>query len=69
MVRPSSPLPPLPPFDPEVKPPEFRVPRGRSGVGATSALETWVNDMQRIQRAKAAYGELYSQKDRQPVLT
>lgn len=43
--------------DPEVKPPEYRVPRGRSGVGAQSALETLLNDLERIRRAKEAYGD------------
>ncbi|MCG2592439.1 hypothetical protein LZ009_06545 [Ramlibacter sp. XY19] len=45
-------------LDPEVRPPEYRVPRGRSGVGAQSALETLLNDLERIRRAKEAYGEL-----------
>lgn len=45
-------------LDPEVKPPEYRVPRGRSGVGAQSALETLIKDLERIRRAKEAYGEL-----------
>ena len=44
--------------DPEVKPPEYRVPRGRSGVGAKSALETLLQDLERIRRAKEAYGDL-----------
>lgn len=44
-------------LDPEVKPPEYRVPRGRSGVGAKSALETLMSDLERIRRAKEAYGE------------
>lgn len=43
--------------DPEVKPPEYRVPRGRSGVGAQSALETLLKDLERIRRAKEAYGD------------
>ena len=47
---------PLP--DPDVKPPEYRVPRGRSGVGAQSALMTLINDLERIRRAKEAYGDL-----------
>jgi hypothetical protein len=46
-------------LDPEVKPPEFRVPRGRSGVGAQSALDTLVADLERIRRAKEAYTELF----------
>jgi hypothetical protein len=44
--------------DPEVKPPEYRVPRGRSGVGAQSALETLLNDLERIRRAREAHGDL-----------
>jgi hypothetical protein len=44
-------------LDPEVKPPEYRVPRGRSGVGAGSALETLLDDLERIRRAREAYGE------------
>jgi hypothetical protein len=44
-------------LDPEVKPPEYRVPRGRSGVGAQTALETLLKDLERIRRAKEAYGE------------
>lgn len=44
--------------DPEVKPPEYRVPRGRSGMGAQSALETLLNDLERIRRAKEAYGDM-----------
>jgi hypothetical protein len=44
--------------DPEVKPPEYRVPRGRSGLGAQSALETLLNDLERIRRAKEAYGDM-----------
>ncbi|MBE7368676.1 hypothetical protein [Ramlibacter pallidus] len=45
-------------LDPEVKPPEYRVPRGRSGVGAQSALETLIKDLERIRRAKEAYGDV-----------
>ena len=45
-------------LDPEVKPPEYRVPRGRSGVGSQSALETLVQDLERIRRAREAYGDL-----------
>ena len=48
---------PIPFLDPEVKPPEYRVPRGRSGVGAQSALEILLQDLERIRRAKEAYGE------------
>ena len=44
--------------DPDVKPPEYRVPRGRSGVGAQSALDTLLGDLERIRRAKEAYGDL-----------
>lgn len=44
-------------LDPEVKPPEYRVPRGRSGVGSKSALETLLKDLERIRQAKEAYGE------------
>lgn len=45
-------------LDPEVKPPEYRVPRGRSGVGAQSALDTLMQDLERIRRAREAYGDL-----------
>lgn len=51
---------PIPYLDPEVKPPEYRVPRGRSGVGAQSALETLLRDLERIRRAREAYGDLPS---------
>lgn len=44
-------------LDPEVRPPEYRVPRGRSGVGSETALETLLSDMERIRRAREAYGE------------
>ena len=47
----------LPP-DPDVKPPEYRVPRGRSGHGSKTALETLLKDLERIRRAKEAYGDL-----------
>ena len=46
-------------LDPEVKPPEFRVPRGRSGAGAQSALETLVSDLERIRLAREAYTQLF----------
>jgi hypothetical protein len=46
-------------LDPEVRPPEYRVPRGRSGVGAQSALETLLSDVERIRRAREAYGQLF----------
>ena len=45
-------------LDPEVKPPHYRVPRGRSGVGADSALQTLLQDLERVRRAREAYGEL-----------
>lgn len=48
----------VPFLDPEVKPPEYRVPRGRSGVGSKSALDTLLQDLERIRRAKEAYGDL-----------
>ena len=48
----------LPELDPEVKPPDYRIPRGRSGIGAQSALMTLLNDLDRIRRAKEAYGDL-----------
>jgi hypothetical protein len=48
----------MPVLDPEVKPPEYRVPRGRSGVGSDSALKTLLADLERIRRAKEAYGDL-----------
>ncbi|MBA2675842.1 hypothetical protein [Ramlibacter sp.] len=44
--------------DPEVRPPEYRVPRGRSGIGATSALDQLMQDLERVRRAKAYYGDL-----------
>src|SRR5262249_24293932 len=46
-------------LDPEVKPPDYRVPRGRSGVGARSALETLLRDQARIRQAKEAYAQLF----------
>jgi len=46
-------------LDPEVKPPEYRVPRGRSGVGASSALETLLSDLERIRKAREAYAQLF----------
>jgi hypothetical protein len=51
-------------LDPEVKPPEYRVPRGRSGVGAKSALETLLKDLERIRQAKEAYGDLAPRSER-----
>ena len=44
--------------DPEVRPPEYRVPRGRSGNGALAALDQLVADLERIRRAKEFYGDL-----------
>lgn len=49
-----------PNLDPDVKPPHYRVPRGRSGVGSESALKTLLDDLERIRRAKEAYGDLPS---------
>ena len=46
-------------LDPEVKPPDYRVPRGRSGVGARSALETLLGDLERIRKAKEGYAQLF----------
>lgn len=46
-------------LDPEVKPPDYRVPRGRSGHGAQSALDTLLADLERIRKAKEAYRELF----------
>lgn len=43
--------------DPDVKPPEYRVPRGRSGNGALSALDQWLKDLERVRKAKEFYGE------------
>jgi hypothetical protein len=55
-------------LDPEVKPPEYRVPRGRSGVGSQSALETLLSDLERIRRAKEAYGDLPRRDEHAHVL-
>ena len=44
--------------DPEVRPPEYRVPRGRSGHGARAALDQLVDDLGRIRRAREYYGDL-----------
>lgn len=55
-------------LDPEVKPPDYRVPRGRSGVGAQSALETLLNDLERVRRAREAYGDLPRHDEREQVL-
>jgi hypothetical protein len=46
-------------LDPEVKPPDYRVPRGRSGCGAQSALETLLKDLERIREAREAYSQLF----------
>jgi hypothetical protein len=46
-------------LDPDVRPPEYRVPRGRSGVGAQSALDTLLADVERIRKAREAYGQLF----------
>jgi hypothetical protein len=51
--------PPILYLDPEVKPPDFRVPRGRSGAGAHSARETLLSDLERIRQAKEAYAQLF----------
>jgi hypothetical protein len=48
----------MPFLDPDVKPPHYRVPRGRSGQGSESALMTMLNDLERIRRAKEAYGDV-----------
>ena len=53
----------IPYLDPEVKPPDYRVPRGRSGNGSRSAFETLLKDIDRIQRAKEAYGDLPHRPD------
>lgn len=55
-------------LDPEVKPPEYRVPRGRSGVGSQSALDTLLSDLERIRRAREAYGDLPRHDEYIPVL-
>jgi hypothetical protein len=46
-------------LDPEVRPPEYRVPRGRSGVGAQSALDTMLADLERVRKAREAYRQLF----------
>jgi hypothetical protein len=46
-------------LDPEVRPPEYRVPRGRSGIGAQSALETLLADLERVRKAREAYSQLF----------
>ena len=55
-------------LDPEVKPPEYRVPRGRSGEGSKSALETLLSDLERIRRAKEAYGDVFRRYERSQFL-
>ena len=50
-------------LDPDVKPPHYRVPRGRSGQGAQSALEQLLADLERIRQAKEAYGEPQSRSE------
>jgi hypothetical protein len=55
----------IPYFDPEVKPPDYRVPRGRSGQGSKSALETLLKDIDRVRRAKEAWGDLPPRQDSQ----
>ena len=45
-------------LDPEVKPPHYRVLRGRSGEGSESAMKTLLDDLERIRKAKEAYGDL-----------
>ena len=68
-LRCTTPVPAMPDriayLDPEVKPPEYRVPRGRSGVGSQSALETLMKDLERIRRAKEAYGDLPAREEPQ----
>lgn len=54
-----------PELDPEVKPPDYRVPRGRSGHGARTALQTLLKDLERVRRAKQAYGDLPPEQDPQ----
>ena len=53
----------IPFLDPEVKPPDYRVPRGRSGHGSRTALETLLKDIDRVRRAKEAYGDLPKRPD------
>ena len=55
--RPADPSHPALP-DPEVRPPEYRVPRGRSGHGALAALELLLKDLERVRLAKEHYGDL-----------
>jgi len=51
-------LPPMLMPDPDVKPPEYRVPRGRSGNGAMAALDQLLKDLERVRLAKEYYGDL-----------
>jgi hypothetical protein len=53
--------------DPEVKPPDYRVPRGRSGAGASSAFLQLMKDLERVQRAKEYYGDLPPRKPAPPA--
>jgi len=52
-------------LDPEVKPPDYRVPRGRSGVGAQTALDTLLRDLERVRLAREAYGDLPAASEQQ----
>lgn len=54
--------------DPEVRPPEYRVPRGRSGYGAVSALDQLLADLERIRRAKEFYGDLPRRSTIDPLI-
>jgi hypothetical protein len=54
-------------LDADVKPPDYRVPRGRSGVGSQSALDTLLKDLERVRRAKEAYGDLPQRADQQQL--
>lgn len=49
---------PMPRPDPDVRPPEYRVPRGRSGHGALAALDQLLKDLERVRLAKEFYGDL-----------
>jgi hypothetical protein len=55
-ARRTQPAMPMP--DPDVKPPEYRVPRGRSGHGAMAALDQLLKDLERVRLAKEYYGDL-----------
>lgn len=54
--------------DPDVKPPEYRVPRGRSGNGAMAALEQLLKDLERVRLAKEFYGDLPRQAIIDPLI-